>query len=233
MATKRIKQFTSWSFSRWRDFKKCPAYSSWKYLEKLSDGGTNAAMERGTQIHKLAEDHTNGKLKRLPKELGLFKEDFTRLRKYKAQAEDSWTFDAAWGECAWNDWNNAWLRVKVDAFYTDPKTMTMYVIDHKTGSLRMQKEEEYRLQLELTTVAAFKRFPEIEQVASQLWYIDEGVIYPEEAEPVGRDQEAKLTKVWEKHAAQMLNATSFPMKPNDECRWCDFRASKGGPCRHG
>ena len=77
MATKRLppRQFTSWSFSRYMDWRGCPAKAKYKHLDKLAEP-PNAAMERGSMIHKLAEDYTLGVLKRIPAELKAFADEF-------------------------------------------------------------------------------------------------------------------------------------------------------------
>ena len=49
-------------------------------------------MERGNLIHKLAEDYTLGKIKKLPPELRYYDNQFAELKKSKPQVEQTWAF---------------------------------------------------------------------------------------------------------------------------------------------
>ena len=60
-----IKQITSWSFSRYSDYKLCPLKARLKHVDKHKEP-QNDAMARGQAIHKLAEDYTKGSIARLP-----------------------------------------------------------------------------------------------------------------------------------------------------------------------
>jgi RecB family exonuclease len=238
MAYKQVK-ITSWSFSRYRDYVQCPAKAKFKHVDKLKEP-SNAAMERGTAIHKLAEDFVKGVLKKLPPELNAFKEDFTREAKlYKSKqwpvfVEDSWTLKADWTETQWNDWAEAWLRVKLDyAEFTECGTLV--VVDHKTGKQRPDDEAAYVEQLQLYALAGLILVREAQRVKPMLRYLDEGTIFP----PVDEDpliyERAdldKLKKLWLKKTKKMLADTRFDPTPNAKCRWCHFRKSNGGPCQY-
>lgn len=253
-----MKMPTSWSFSRWRDFCKCGAFYKYKHLEKRPEPG-NDAMLRGTYVHFLAEKYTDGTPAKLPPELSVFGKDFSKLltggkiskmppelknfseefkdlRKRKAVPEEQWTFKKDWSETVWNDWNAAWLRIKIDCNYPlifDDEP-AVKVIDHKTGSMRPQKVEEYTQQLELTAAGGFKRHPQVNIILPELWFLDHGVIYPEEPTPYVRSRDAKkIIKIWENNAAKMLNTTRFDPKPGRQCEWCHYRNSNQGPCKHG
>ena len=71
-----IKPLTSWSFSRYQDYKSCPAKAKYKHIDKLKEP-PSPAMERGAAIHNLCEQYVRGTLAKLPPELKLFKDEFT------------------------------------------------------------------------------------------------------------------------------------------------------------
>lgn len=234
-AAPSFKPLVSWSFSRWSDYRKCPALFCYKHLQKLKEP-PNPAMERGSAIHKLAEEYTLGRLKKLPKELELFKDEFAELKKQKIKfVEESWSFRKDWTLTEYDDWNHCWLRVKTDAAYVHPKHNVLVVIDHKTGKPRPEKTEEYELQLELYGLAGLEQQPEIDLVSPRLWYLDVGEIYPNpeerEIEYLRADQK-ELRKKWEARVAPMFKDTQFKPKPGDACRWCHYRKSNGGPCKY-
>jgi hypothetical protein len=215
------KQITSWSYSRYSTYTACPAKAKYKFLDKLPEP-PSAAMERGNTIHKLAEGYTKGLIKTLPPELRLFENEFEELKKSNPSVEESWAFTKDWLKTIWNDWANCALRIKIDAHCVDGDTL--YIIDHKTG----KKREGYDEQLSLYAAPAPLLYPHIKKIFTQLWFLDSG-------ETVTNEYDAKdapkLRKDWDKKVVKMLNDTRFAPKPGNECRWCTFSKSKGGPCK--
>lgn len=226
---------TSWSFSRWSDYKKCPAHFKFKHLDKLKEP-PNPAMERGSAIHKLAEDYVLGVKKTLPKELSLFKDEFKALKAQKIKfVEENWSFTRDWQLTEWNNWANCWLRVKLDVAYIHPEHNVIVPIDHKTGKPRDDKNAEYELQLELYGLAALVQQPSVAAASPRLWYLDHGVVYPDpeerEIEFTQKDVPA-LKKKWETRVKPMFTDKTFKPTPGDACRWCHYRKSNGGPCKY-
>jgi RecB family exonuclease len=72
MPTPQPKKITSWSFTRYNTYSQCPAKAKFKFIDKLKEPDS-PQMQRGTDIHKLAENYVKGEIVRLPKELVLFK----------------------------------------------------------------------------------------------------------------------------------------------------------------
>lgn len=236
MAYAKSKQFTSWSFSRLSDWRKCPRRAKYKHLDKLPEP-KNDAMQRGTDIHKLAEDYVLGKKARLPAELKLLDAEFKSLKdqhkkkKLPVIVEDMWAFDAGWRECAWDDWNNCRVRIKTDVTHYRDET-TVVITDWKTGKYREDSAAEYDEQLSLYLVGALIKFPQAKLITSRLGYIDIGMMYPDEDEATHATQKdlPKLIKQWDRAVKPMLADKSFKPKPSNECRWCPFSRAKGGPC---
>lgn len=215
------KKITAWSYSRYACYTECPAKAKYKFIDKLFEPG-NAAMDRGNVIHKLAENYTKGEIKKLPKELQRFKDQFTELRKSKTRVEEMWCFRNDWSETVWNDWNGVWARIKTDASCIDDTTL--YVIDHKTGKMR----DGYGEQLSLYAVGGFLKFPHIKTVNTQMWFLDSGDVVEKEYQA---SELKPLQEGWNKKVKSMLNDTRFAPKPGNACRWCHFSKSKGGPCK--
>lgn len=230
---KKKAQFESWSFTRYNDYRTCPLKAKLKHLDKIEEP-PNQAMARGADIGRLCELYIKGKLKKLPEELLQFGKTFNLLRdQYKKRpqsmvVEDSWTLTKAWEKTEWNDWKNAWVRVKIDAGHlTDPTTMR--IIDFKTGKFRDEKRQEYIEQLELYCLSALMLNPQLKQVSSFLAYLDVGVMFPE---PGSDDEEVmtftradipKLKATWDKRTRAMLLDKSFAARPNATCRYCHYR----------
>lgn len=230
-------KITSWSMSRFNDYTKCPALAKYKHIDKLKEPG-NEAMQRGTEIHKLAEDYVKGLIPKLPAPLALFKDEFTKLKKvYKVQSlpifvEDQWAFKADWSETQWNNWADCWLRVKVDlAYQTDADSLQ--VVDYKTGKMNDYKAAEYMMQLELYALAALQLSinPNL-TVFPKLWYLDQGVQYPPEPIKYVKKDLPELKKKWLARVKPMLNDTKFAPRASNNCRYCYFSAAKAGPCKY-
>lgn len=217
------KKITSWSYSRYSLYSKCPAKAKYKFIDKLPDPG-GPAMERGNLIHKLAEDFTLGKIKKLPPELLRFKDQFMELKKSKPEVEKTWAFTKDWIKTTWDDWKGCTLRIKADASCVDGDTI--YIIDHKTG----KKYDDNKEQLDLTAAAAPIMFPKVKKIITSLWYLDQDGDNMVDKEYDAADA-PQLRAEWDKRVEPMLNDTRFAPKPSHECRWCPFSKSKGGPCK--
>ncbi len=236
MAT--VKKLTSWSFSRYGDYKKCPLSAKLKHIDKIQEP-KGPAMARGIDIHNMAEAYIKGTLKKLPPELALLKDEFNKLKAlYKKKAlpvivEDNWAFTKDWTETSWQDWVGCWVRIKLDAAHYSTETR-LVVTDWKSGKFRVEQNEDYLEQLELYALAAFLLHEHIEEVEPRLAYTDEGVFYPPADKPIvyTRKDIPRLRKLWDNRVKPMMNDTSFLPKPNDKCRWCFYGQSgkvKGGP----
>lgn len=231
-----VVQLTSWSYSRYSDWRQCPLKAKLKHIDKLKEPG-NAAMERGNQIHKDAEAFIKGTLPKLPPELVLFKDEFAMLKKlYKKKSlpmivEDNWAFKNDWTETQWNDWVGCWVRIKLDcAHYLSEGYMV--VTDWKSGKPNDYKTLEYMEQLELYALSALLLHEHIEHVQVRIGWTDVGQMYPAEPLVYTRADMPKLLKSWNARVKPMMADTKFVPKPNSMCKWCYFGQAgklKGGP----
>lgn len=244
----------SWSFSRWGDYQQCPFKFKLKVLDRIPEP-PNPAVKRGMVLHKMAELYVKGERitrakvvdengkelctaeefksyrKEWAKVLKTYKDQFDELREVGAAAEASWAFTQDWvSETRWNDWANAWVRVKVDCYSYDPDTETVRVIDWKTGKRR----DSHRDQLSLYAIAAFTMFPQAKKVEAILVYFDD------EGEPVKETFHRKalgtLKRSWAEKTRAMLTDREFKPTPNYLCKWCHYRKSNkangGGQCEY-
>lgn len=244
------KTITSWSFSRYSDYKQCPLKAKLKHIDKIKEP-PNEAMARGADIHTMAEDYIKGKIARLPKELkgveATIKELRALYKKLMAKkttqsdmvVEDNWAFTKDWDQTRWDDWVHCWVRIKLDCAYIVKyvdKTV-LIVRDWKTGKFREEKNEEYVEQLELYALAALILYPHVDEVQPILDYVDLGVVYPPANKPLVYTQKdlPRLKKLWEKRTKAMLSDTRFAPRPNNLCKWCHFRKNNagngGGQCK--
>lgn len=233
-------QIKAWSFSRYNDYTTCPRKAYYKHVLKMKEA-ESPQMLRGTDIHSKAEKYAKSELARIPKELSLVATTLKLLREmYKKNRgqvilEDSWGFAKNWDSCKWDDWNNCYLRIKLDFAYAEGTTLN--IGDWKTGKFSEYKNSEYVMQQELYALAGLLKFPRAEKVVPKLYYTDAGVVYPRpEKDPefvFTRKDQPKLIKLWEKRIKPMMSDTSFKEKPSDfGCKYCSFSKAKGGPCKY-
>lgn len=222
MPTKPTPKIKAWSFSRFNTYEECPAKAKYKFIDRLEEPGS-AAMDRGSQIHKLAEHYLTGALKDIPSELANFKDEFIKLKKLKPLTEQQVAFSQQWVLTEWFGWQ-AWCRVIMDA---SAKVKTkLRIIDFKTG--KVKPPEVLVPQLELYALAGFKMDPKIKEVEAELWYLDAG----EEQKKVFKLADVpKLEALWVKRTTPMLNDQTFSPRPGNACRWCHFSKAKQGPCK--
>lgn len=232
-----FKPPTAWSFSRLNDYNTCPAKFKFKHLMKLPEPG-NAAMNRGSEIHKLAESYLKGDIAKLPPELVLFKAEFQALRKlYKSKklpmvVEDAWAFTKEWDQTQWNDWVKCFVRIKLDCAHFIEEGAVLVVTDWKTGKFREEQNADYMQQLELYALAAMLVYPNLQCVRPRLGYIDAGEWFPKTPIEYTRDRIPELKKLWEGRVKPLFNDKRWAPKPNRFCQQCHYRKSNDGPCQY-
>ena len=216
----KIKKITQWSYSRWSCYDQCPRKAKYKYIDGLSEP-SNAAMDRGTRIHLLAQHYVEKKLDPLPKELKLFTKQFKNLRAMQNVAcELEWGFTKKWEQCEW-DVKSTWARIKTDAIAVDQ--MHALIVDYKTGRIY----EGHEKQTGLYALAGFLLHPFVESITTQLWYLDQDATTEHS---YSREEVGPIMQVWADRLRPMFNDTQFPAKPNPFCNNCHFRKANLGPC---
>lgn len=231
MPRKRAPKLDAWSFSRLNTYETCPLKAKLAFVDKLGVG-SNPAMERGSQIHKMAEDMANAKKlpKTFPEELECFDEEFKTVHSMRKSGcevftEQKWAFDKDWNPLESFFDHATWCRVVVDLMIVDREKRKAISVDHKTGKIR----DEHRDQNKLYACATLSMFQEIEVVECELWYLDQGEI---KDDVYKRGDLPELRKYWEKRSKPLLSDRIFAPRPNNLCTWCDFSAAKGGPCKY-
>ena len=223
------------SFSRLAEFENCAYATKLKIIDKIPEperplppGKTEHANDRGTRIHDAAERFVRGGVELIP-ELKAFSTEFHDLRnKYEhgmVSLEGEWAINKDWEPVAWGD-RDAWARIKLDAFVRLSKTHAV-VIDYKTGK-KFGNEIKHAEQTQLYQLAAFLRYPELETIDVELWYIDQDDL-THVVKPV--DKWIRHLKPFDARFKRMSNAKTFKPASNQfSCKWCPY---KGNACKFG
>lgn len=211
----------AWSSSRYNDWVKCPRFAFYKHVMKMKEPG-NAAMDRGSAIHKTLEKYINGDDPKAKPPVELHKNlvpDYMAMRDEGYICESELAFNNKWHITSWFG-QAAWCRIKVDAISEDCSV----IIDHKTG----QQRDGYDAQLELYALGA-DLISEVkhDKITTALLFVDHGT---KEVKVYPRDELDKLAVKWEKRVKPMLEDVAFVPCPGNACRWCFYRKSNNGPC---
>ena len=220
----------SWSFSGLQVFETCPYWAYLRYGQRIPEPEPppNAPNVRGSRTHDEAELFVRGEGPFTPG-LAKFEKQFLELKTLFdegiVELEENWGVDRSWNSVEWSD-PNCWGRIKLDAFVRT-STTSCRVIDYKTGK-SWGNEVKHSQQGSVYGIAALMRYPELEEVTIEFWYLDEGKCRPK---TISRDKLMKQLPKLNERAVMMTSVSSFPAKPNKfNCRWCPYRPGKGGQC---
>lgn len=217
-----VQKITQWSYSRWSCYEDCPRKAKYKFIDRLPEPGS-PAMDRGSAIHKLAEDYVAAAKapKVIPDELKAYADEFKLARKGKPIAEQEWAFTTAWEPTGWFA-KDCWCRIKTDlCFWRGDK---LVIVDHKTGKRR----DDHLKQLSLYALGGFSQYQSIDHISAEVWYLDQGK--PQTFAEYERAELPDIKDAWAAKTKAMLNDTMFAPRPGNSCRWCHFRKANGGPC---
>lgn len=237
-STERI--ITAGSYSRLKDYEKCPWMLWLKAGEKRDMSHVDTtAMDRGTLIHKEAEDFVKGEGD-FTKNLAKFKEYFKEVRdEYIAGdvlVEEDWGFNEDWGVTGWWD-PDVRYRVKLDTFRVtardeDNEPIAGIPTDYKTGK-KFGNEISHNQQGQLYAISSFLRMPKLEYAEVEFIYLDHGL--KSKPKKYTREQAMKFLPSWQARFQKMFEDREFKPKANKiTCKWCPFGPQNGdGFCAWG
>lgn len=229
---------TSWSHSKLVDFEKCKFLAWLKHDQRIPEperplpaGKTEHANDRGSRVHDNAEQYVRGDIDDLcPEAEKSFGIQFDLLRVLYAEGlvslEGEWGMNDQWEPAPWA---SAWLRLKLDALVF-PHPTEAIVIDYKTGK-KYGNEVKHNDQLLIYQLCTFLRYPKVERVTAQLWYLDQNEV----TERVfTRDQGLRFRTALDRRGRAITTCTDFPPNPNKfSCQWCQYGPWNGGQCKDG
>lgn len=214
----KIPQF--WSFSRWEIFHDCP----WRYaLQCIAKVQTppppQHVFEHGNTVHLKSEHFLLGDIRGVPSDLSNFAGEYRAIKKLGAVPEVDYTVNDKWEPCASDDFDNAWLRAKLDIEIATDENFT--IVDVKTGRPRAVHE----FQAEIYGMLALERHgEEYEEIDFEFWFTDSGSV---EAFTFHFGQLDDLKKLWLKRIKPMLGGRLFKKTPSvHSCRYCPYRSDK-------
>lgn len=220
---------TSWSYSRYADYKRCPLYFKKKHVDKdPRTKSSSPAMARGSDVHKKGEVYLGTPKAKLPPEYVHFKDEMAQLRGLDPLVEQQWGFTADWKPATATPRDpegwfapDTWLRIVTDVtvVYDDN---TADIIDFKTGKMYGTNQD----QMDLFSCGPFMKFPNVNHVTTRLWYLDipdpTGTGANAVVQEFTRKDFDKIRKRWDKAIVPMFNDVKFAPTPNEKCKWCEI-----------
>jgi hypothetical protein len=213
-----------WSYSRLSTYEDCPKQYFYAYKESLpSSRPSSPAAERGTNIHKSAEEYLLDVRKIYPPELQKVAGHAMLLKGKRAKPEVKLAVKDDWTPCSFDD-PEAYLRAVIDILYLEENVL--HIQDWKTG----QVYDTHAVQLETYVAIAAAHHPEATEYRGRCVYIDQGVISTPKVTPAERLKPIRLLL-----DGRIKNAETdeiFPVRAGQHCRWCGYSKRHGGPCEH-
>lgn len=219
-----------WSFTRWVAWRDCPRYYLLDKVKKLVPFEGNAATERGTMIHMKGKQFLLGNTKGVPTEFDHFAKEMKNLKRHGAIPEQDWVITKDEKKTRGDDFVNAWLRAAIDAYVAPGEDGVLYIVDYKTGQLKVDKQQG-----ELYAALSTLFYPDAKKIVVELWFVDQDHVEP--FEYTAKEARA-LWKKWRERADRMLGDREFKPKPGSKCKFCPYRSDKEikgmpgvqGPC---
>lgn len=228
---------TSWSHSKIVDFERCKFLAYLKHDAKIPEptrplpqGKTEHANDRGTRIHNHAEAFVKGDVKDQIPEMKEFAVEFDHLRhlftRGMVSLEGEWAVNKAWEP---TDWRTGWHRSKIDAIVI-PQPWQAIVIDYKSGK-KFGNEVKHSEQTQLYALNAVLRFPKLEEVTTELWYLD---VKELTSVTFTRAQILRFKANFDRRGHAVTDCKVFPPNPNVfTCQYCQYGPWNGGQCTVG
>lgn len=223
MARRKPKNF-AWSFSALNSYETC-AFKHLKVavIKEVIEPQSPEATE-GNVVHDSLENRLL-KGQQLPIQYQKYEKWCKAIEAAPGSLhpEVSFTITRNFEKTEWNDWANAWLRVKIDVLKVNGTKA--WIGDWKTG-----KRKDDFTQLGLFAAMAFLFYPEVQEIKANYIWLKEGKMSA--TQTYTRDQ---YNELW----AEYLNRAhtfevawhndDWPTKRNGLCRdWCQVK--KLGMC---
>ena len=228
-----MNKINAWSFSRLEFYKNCPYAAKLKYVDKKQElprpppvRGKEHANERGSRMHDNAEQFVLSQIDTIIHENKHFMNELEALRLMRENhpdrviPEELWLFDKEWNPLpADAPYEDIWLRIIADMQVWNHDFTELQLIDYKSGK-RDRNEVKHGKQLQLYQLTAFMRFPNLETVSAELWYLDLDLRHETS---FSRDTGLKYFPIFNDQAIHMCNDIEFKAAPSEyRCRFCPY-----------
>ena len=208
-----------YSYSGLKTYEQCAYKYKLTRIDKLKEPSGPAA-ERGTAIHSEFEKAIL-ELPLLDESRIWWLDYINELKAKRAMPEYKFGITKNGTACDYSS-DQAVFRGIIDVLCINDKTA--FVSDWKTG-----KERDYSDQLKVYATVVFLVFPHVDNVITQIDYIDHNKHAPDKT--YTRNQLTQLCSELDFRIEQIANDTLYIPNPSGLCKFCYFRKANGGPCK--
>lgn len=237
-----------WSFSQWESYNECPFRWKCQSVLKLPRSPAGPAAARGLEMHDRAENYIKGERDHLDPEPSLrfgdrppalihpryipildefrhhpngarhtelkiaFDEDWHLVPKNDPKASCIMVFDAVRSGGAWSGLGKGEHDGQV------------WVGEWKSGKFKATHADQRKMY----AMGALKYFY-ADKVTATTFYLED--THPPQALTAEARHFVVLTDMWSHRRDLMRRDQICAPRPGMYCRWCDYSASKGGPCK--
>ena len=239
-----------WSFSQWETYNECPFKWKCKSVLKLPTAPPGPAAARGLEMHDRAERYIKGEIENVdPPEGLMFGEKAPAIihRKYitildefrnhvngARHAEYKLGFDSDWYLTSpLGKWASCIMVLDAvragGAWGGAEKGLDDGVV--RIGEWKSGKPKDTHAdQRKMYAIGGLKAWM-AKRVEVTTYYLEDTA--PPARLVVTDNAWGKLTDLWSERRDLMMRDEICAPRPSWSCRWCDFRASNGGPCKMG
>lgn len=226
--TEEIKPIFRWSFSQWEAYQQCPAKWNYQSRMKLPRSEPGPAAARGLRIHDGVEKFIKNEADELPAEVAKryipIIQEFKNHENGDRYTEKKLAFDNDWRVCSPRDPTASCIAILDAARYTND--LMLHVAEWKSG----KPKDTHGDQRKLYAMAGLLHW-RAPTVRVTTYYLEDTappvqLVAKETALP-------KLTELWDGRRNLMQKDEICGPRPGYYCTWCDYAASKGGPCQFG
>lgn len=209
------------SYSSIKKHRECPRAYALSYISKVPDPPT-AAMDRGTRLHKLAEDYMNaGAEVPVPYALKKIALRLYQMREHGSAAEAVWLLDHEWEPV--EDQQRAKVKAVIDVHKMGGDNV-LRLHDYKSG----REYASHADQLELYAAVGLRKYRDADRAEASAIYIDTGHESPSRS--IIRDMLPYIIGKWQGHVERVDNDHEFLPTPGGHCERCAYASKNGGPC---
>lgn len=217
-----------WSFSRLKDYERCPFYAWYSHVLKIK-GPQSPYAARGETIHAQAEKFVKqgaaGKRQAMPKSLNKYSVEFREVSRASAMPQTELKFGVTY------DWRptaffggDVWGRGVWDLAVLTPERLL--VVDYKTGKMYPETID----QLRFYACAAFAVVGFAPRVNAEAWHLDQPYPMGKQTFELLPSDVRVVRKTFNARIKKMMGDNVMQPRPNAYCRYCHLRRSAGGPC---
>ena len=220
------------SFSGLMVFESCPYHL---YLDKVSKipGISNAAANRGSEIHDMLEKYVNGTIDETEINWSLMKSNVYHQNLINTFRKDyevglvipelKYAINKKLKPTKW-DSKTLFHRGAIDVvLFKDSSKKQAVIFDYKTG--QTGKSVVHRSQLMLYSLMMFILYPKLEDISASPIYLDhkQDPFYTS----LKRSDFDLFWPRWKTRLSAVTDATVFPAQPNRfNCKWCPHKATR-------